>query len=154
MLWGQQSRLSNIWETSLKDSDMHWLPSTTQIVSSSTAMSNSHGRRCVPMLYHKKEEDLKGFDPCLSKDAWCVTNINEQMGVLIEERRGYARMPPMSLGLAGGGEGGLTSPHTPNSNHPKKRKIIIIKQRKFKMEKQRKRTWERRRGGKPKPQTS
>ena len=39
---------------------------------------------------NKKEEEMKGFDPCLwLKDGWwCVTNINEVMGVLMEEKKG------------------------------------------------------------------
>ena len=33
----------------------------------------------------------KGFHPGLSKDErWCATNINEQVGVLMEEQKGYA----------------------------------------------------------------
>ena len=35
----------------------------------------------------QRDEEMKGFDPCLSKDEWCcVTIINEQMGVLTEEK--------------------------------------------------------------------
>ena len=42
---------------------------------------------------YKEEEEMKVkvFDPCLSKDErWCVTNISEQMGVLMEEKKGHA----------------------------------------------------------------
>ena len=36
-------------------------------------------------------DNKKGFFPVLSKDEWwCVTNINEQMGVLMEETKGHA----------------------------------------------------------------
>ena len=41
--------------------------------------------------YNKKEEEMKGFDPCFSKDEWWyVTNINEQMGAVMEEKKGNA----------------------------------------------------------------
>ena len=35
---------------------------------------------------------MKGFDRCLSlKDAWwSVTTVNEHMGALMEEKKGYA----------------------------------------------------------------
>ena len=37
------------------------------------------------------EYNKKGFDLGLSKDeCWYVTNINEQMSVLMEEKEGYA----------------------------------------------------------------
>ena len=37
------------------------------------------------------EYNRKGFDPGLSKDEWwCVTNISDQIGVLLEEKKGYA----------------------------------------------------------------
>uniref|UniRef100_A0A7S1AJB0 Uncharacterized protein n=1 Tax=Noctiluca scintillans TaxID=2966 RepID=A0A7S1AJB0_NOCSC len=39
--------------------------------------------------YNKKEEEMKGFDPSLSlKDQ--LTKINEQMGLLKEEKKGYS----------------------------------------------------------------
>ena len=39
----------------------------------------------------KKEENMKGFDPCLflNTGCWNVTKINEQIGVLMEEK-GYS----------------------------------------------------------------
>ena len=45
-------------------------------------------------LEHKKQSlrdrgARKGFDPGLSNEWWCVTNINEQMG-LMEEKNSYA----------------------------------------------------------------
>ena len=42
--------------------------------------------------YNKKEKEMKGFDPCLllKGEWWCVTRINEQMGVLMEEKKGDA----------------------------------------------------------------
>ena len=42
--------------------------------------------------YNKQEEEMKRFDPCLFlTDDWCrATNINEQMGALMKEKKGYA----------------------------------------------------------------
>ena len=43
-------------------------------------------------LEHEVSEyNKKGLVPCISKgEWWCVTNINEQMGVLMEKKNGHA----------------------------------------------------------------